>query len=153
MIACCATSSDCKASRQGYFYGNIGHLYTSSFCLTETLSVFKRKSQRGNITKGEYVEYIEDFIGRIVGSHLSVEDEIRILNPDLRSEARRLFEKYGIDFIDSMQIVTLLRGKYRHFAGASKSVLVTADGGLAEAARAEKARVWLCTKEAPPKDE
>ena len=36
-------------------------------------------------------------------------------------EAERLFRKYDIDFVDSLQIVTLMQGKDRIFVGALRA--------------------------------
>jgi hypothetical protein len=77
---------------------------------------------------------------------------VEILSPDVVSEASRLIQTYKIDFLDCFQIVTILRGEFRHLCAESKSILITADRGLAKAARAEGARVWECTSEPAPPD-
>jgi len=51
-----------------------------------------------------------------------------------------------------LQILTILEGRFRHNGPNSKSLLITADNGLAIAARAEGATVWLCTNEPAPVD-
>ena len=45
--------------------------------------------------------------------------------------------------------MTILHGQFRQLGPPSKSILITADRGLALAARAEGARVWECTSEPP----
>ena len=59
-------------------------------------------------------------------------------------------QAHGLDFIDSIQIVTLLKGTYSGLVGTSQSLFITADRALAVAARKEGARVWDCTSEAAP---
>ncbi len=59
--------------------------------------------------------------------------------------------KYSLDWSDALQLETVKRGKYSHFCDESQSILITADAGLAEAARKENIRVWNCIKEGKPK--
>lgn len=57
---------------------------------------------------------------------------------------------HGIDFIDSIQVVTVLHGRFSVFTGDPQSLFITTDKALAKAARQEGARVWECRKEPPP---
>jgi hypothetical protein len=59
------------------------NLNTTTYCVTETLTVFKRKFQQKKITRDAYIEYVETFIGRYIGWNLHIEDEIGILDPVL----------------------------------------------------------------------
>ena len=77
-------------------------------------------------------------------------DDMSILSPRLLTEATRLIQQYNLDFIDCVQIVTILHGKYSVLGKDSQSILITADRDLAKAARAERARVWECTSEPWP---
>jgi hypothetical protein len=79
-------------------------------------------------------------------------DELPVLDPTVGNEFERLAAKYNIDFVDCLQIVTILKGKFRIFEGPSQSVLITADRELAKAARTKGARVWECSTEKPPPD-
>jgi len=130
-----------------YFYSH-PTMRTSSFCVAETLSAFKNKWLRGRIEEAQYVTYLGEFF-RLGLSRIEIED-FPLLSPLLYSEAKRLIKEHGIDFIDGLQIVTLLHGRFRGLAGESQSILITADRGLAAAARAERARVWECTTDPPP---
>ena len=100
-------------------------------------------------TRAQYIKYVQDFIRTVIGANLQI-DEVSILSPDVRSEAERLIQTHKIDFLDCFQIVTILRGRFRHLGPESKSILITADHGLARAARAEGVRVWECTTESAP---
>lgn len=132
------------------YYRNDTNFMTTSHCLCEAFSIFKVKYlYRNKINQEEYLRYIKAFITNVVGGKLEI-DDIPILSPKLLSEAENLIKKYNLDFIDSVQIVTILHGKYSVLCADSKSILITADGDLAKAARAEGARVWNCKSERSP---
>lgn len=61
-----------------------------------------------------------------------------------------LAKKHSLDLSDALHLDTILRGKYAHLGPNSASVLITADAGLAAAAKAEVVRVWNCIKEPEP---
>ncbi len=123
--------------------------YATSYSVTETFSAFKMKFVRGRISESQYVKYVQDFIQTVIGANLQI-DEVSILSPAVASEAVRLIQTHKIDFLDCFQIVTILQGRFRALSSESKSILITADRGLAKAARAEGARVWECTSEPAP---
>jgi len=77
-------------------------------------------------------------------------DDLELLDPRFSGEAERLINAHSIDFVDAIQIVTLLQGRYRGLVEGSQSILITADKELAKAARFEGARVWECTTEHKP---
>jgi predicted nucleic acid-binding protein len=123
------------------YYQKHSSFMTTSHCVSEALSIFKVKFlYRKQIAQDDYVSCIRTFVKNIVGGKLEV-DEMPILSPKLLSEAEVLIKKHNLDFIDCVQVVTILHGKYSVLSGDSKSVLITADKGLAKAARAEGARV------------
>jgi predicted nucleic acid-binding protein len=134
---------------RNYYWTHTASMYATSYCIAETFSVFKRKQLQGTISGTEYIEYVKKFLHRLIGANLRV-DEVSILSPQLFAEGERFFNQYGIDFIDALQIVTVLHGQFKIFAADSKTILITADKGLANAARAEGARVWECTSEPAP---
>jgi len=127
------------------YYNEHASMYSTSYCLAEAFGVFKRKFLRQEITEEQYIRYVQVLIDRTVGWKLQI-DEVDILLPIVSSEAERL----KIDFLDCFQIVTVLHGRNRVLVGESKSILITADNKLAEAARAEGARVWECKSERAP---
>jgi predicted nucleic acid-binding protein len=131
------------------YYRSNGHMYTSSFCVAECFSAFKGKFLRKKISLDQYLHYIHDFYRLGVGHKLQL-DDLELLAPQFRSEAERLITVHGIDFVDAVQIVTLMKGRYQHMVERSQSILITADQALAKAARAERACVWECTREPTP---
>ena len=64
-------------------------------------------------------------------------------------EAERIMKAHDIDFVDAIQVVTVLQGKFSVFVGDSASLFITADHSLAVAARERGASVWECHKERP----
>jgi predicted nucleic acid-binding protein len=124
--------------------------YTTSFCIAEAFGALKSKFLRRKISQVQYLQSVKDLI-RITGNTFQI-DELRILDPIVNDEFQRLSTKYRLDFVDCLQIVTILKGQFRIFEGPSKSILITADRDLAKAARAEGARVWECSSENPPPD-
>lgn len=129
-----------------YVFGPVLRRATS-YCVAEALSAFKVKWLRGRISQDDYIQDVREFF-RVVVSSLTVEDVP--LSLEVQREAERLMKAHGIDFVDSIQVVTLLRGKFAFLAGDSRSIFVTADRALAGAARQEGARVWECTTETSP---
>ena len=124
----------------------------TSFCLGEALGVMKRdyfnKPKANN-----YKKYLQKCRGLMVGGlGGKIEVEEMCITKGYHfvkwiEEAEAFVGKYKIDFVDALQLVTLLRGQYAHFAGGSKSILITADEGLAKAATGENVRVWDILKD------
>jgi len=135
-----------RATLREYYFAH-GMYRATSYCVAEALSAFKTKWLRGRITQSDYVRNVREFF-RLVVSALHI-DEVP-LAVQVHHEAERLVEAYGIDFIDSIQVVTLMAGKYSVLVGDSQSIFITADRALAAAARREGARVWECTTEGSP---
>jgi predicted nucleic acid-binding protein len=138
-----------RAALRKYYWGHTDSVYATSYCVTETFSAFKRKSQQHRITEDQYIKYVLDFCRLILGLNLRI-DEVPILAPVVSTEAERLIKKHKIDFLDCFQIVTILHGRFPKLGPNSQSILITADRDLATAARAEGARVWECTSEPAP---
>jgi predicted nucleic acid-binding protein len=129
-----------------YFFKH-GMYRATSFCVAEALSAFKTKWLRGKISQAEYIRDVKAFF-RLVVSALHIEEVP--LAVQVHQAAERLIAAYGIDFVDSVQVVTLMSGQYSIFVGDSQSVFITADRTLADAARREGARVWECGTEPCP---
>lgn len=121
----------------------------TSLCVVEALGVLKAKWSHGRITEEEY----HAAAGRLVidawGKRIEV-DDIGLFNPEALTAVQALAKKHSLDISDALQLETILRGKYSHLGPNSASVLITADGVLAAAARAEGIRVWNCIKEPTP---
>jgi predicted nucleic acid-binding protein len=135
---------------RAYYWSHAAHVYSTSYSITEALSAFKFKYVRGLIVRDVYKHYIREFLKLTIGSNLRI-DEVHILSPVVRDEFERLIDTYDIDFLDCFQLVTIMHGRYRVLVGGSKSLLITADKKLAEAARKENVDAWYCVDEpAPP---
>ena len=63
---------------RAYYYSHANQ-YATSYCVTETLSAFKRKVLSKRINEAQYVKYIRDFINKIIGGNLQI-DEVPILS-------------------------------------------------------------------------
>ena len=149
MVRVVADDSDEVPGRDAlreYFFKH-GQYRATSYCVAEALSAFKTKWLRGKISQAEYIRDVQKFF-RLVVSALHIEEVP--LGVQLRQAAERLIAAYEIDFVDSIQIVTLMSGQYSIFIGDSQSVFITADQTLAAAARREGARVWECGTEPCP---
>jgi predicted nucleic acid-binding protein len=133
-----------------YYWSNTASVYATSFSVAESLSAFKTKFLRGRISESEYIRDVREFLRLTVGSNLRI-DEVPILSPVATHEAERMIKLYGIDFLDCLQIVTILHGQFKHLGPNSKSLLITADEELAKAARAEGVNVWHCINEPAPR--
>ncbi len=132
-----------------YYWQHTDGMYATSYCITETFSVLKRKFLQGLITEANYIRYVQNFIRQFLGVNLR-QDDVPILSPVVFSEAERLIKKHKIDFLDCFQIVTIMHGRFNVLGPNSQSILVTADEGLANAARAECVKVWECRSEPAP---
>jgi predicted nucleic acid-binding protein len=130
------------------YFGQCASHYTTSFCIAEAFGAFKLKFLRKKISEEQYIDDVRNFI-RVTVNQFKVEVSI-VEYRVVVAETERLVAKYKIDFIDCFQIVTIMQGEFSFLAGPSQSILITADRGLAVAARAEKARVWECTSEPAP---
>jgi predicted nucleic acid-binding protein len=124
-------------------------VYATSYCIEEALMAFKRKLDRGRINQAQYLKYLADFRVKFLGCNLRRE-ELSVLSSIVATETERLDATYNIGFVDCFQIATLRHGRFRVLGPNSQAILITADRGLAKAARAEGARVWECTRESAP---
>lgn len=128
-------------------------LWTTSLCFAEALRVLKRKrnskTPTDKITEQEYFMAVEELLGLCRNGSISFED-VDYAKYDCFVEAESMVKKHEIDFVDAFQIVTIKKGLARFLAGESQTMLITADSGLAEAARRECIRVWCFSEEELP---
>ena len=124
--------------------------YTTLFCYFEALSVLKVKwKYKKEITEDEYhkasfsltawFRYVSQRIHDLDFTSLSVFDK-----------AQDIAKKYSLDLSDVFQILSVKEGYFPPLARDSRTILVTADEGLAKAARNEGIKVWYCMKEPTP---
>ena len=158
--------------KRKHFYskpGKIGRLSKIAFYLLrfviKILMPARGHNKKGEtpISEDEYIKAYEGLLVLVYGGKLAI-DEVKPAQPDIFKKAKRLVKKYKIDFADVMQIVTIMHGRFSHFCAGSQSILITADGDLADAAREEIDEackkpdaahkkdiiVWNCRTEEPP---
>jgi len=133
------------------YFGSRSVFWTTSLCFAEVLGVLKRKylSNKEDLTKEEYLVASEDMVSHIRNGSISIE-EVDITQFVIFNEVEKIVEKYSIDLADAFQIVTLKRGFPSSLTEDAKTILITADEGLAGAAQSEGLRVWDCLRKPVP---
>lgn len=91
-----------------YYWANTANMYTVPYCVAETFSVFKRKFLQGHLTSEQYLKCIKTFTGHFLGGNLR-QDQMSVLSPIVFAETERLVNDHGIDFVDCLQIVTIMQ--------------------------------------------
>jgi predicted nucleic acid-binding protein len=133
------------------------NLFITSFCVSETLGVLKRKflrewSKEQPYQQGQekYLAACESLMGKLRDKVIEVHD-IPIADRKTYSKVDEIAKRYKLDVVDAFQLVTLKDGFVAPLSGTpSECLLITADGGLAKAARGERLRVWDCLREPAP---
>jgi predicted nucleic acid-binding protein len=155
--ACIAVKLVCRESGSECIETYIRQHCSFTFCITEfalyeVLGVLKRKWIKQEIDHHGYVSAIGILEGYL--------DELIEIDSDFKPHDRRLIlslgefaKKHNIDYSDALQIYTILNGRWKSCVQECKTVLVTADGGLATAAVAEGLRVWHFPDGTPPDGE
>ncbi len=136
---------------------NSSNLFMTSFCVAETLSVLKRKflrewskEQPYDVAQEQYLAACDIFMGQLRGKMIEVQD-IPISDRETYSKIDEIAKRYKLDVIDAFQLVTLKEGFVAPLRGTpSECWLITADCGLAKAARGESLKVWDCLREPAP---
>ena len=118
--------------------------YSTSFCFAEALSVLKRKhlltKDHDCIDRETYLKALKD-ISIWIGTIIRIDDVPFGKNPiGIFREAEGLINKYDIDMIDALQIITIRKG----IIALEGKLLITADKGLEKAAQGEGVTVWNC---------
>ncbi len=94
----------------------------------EALGVLKGKWTHGRLTKDEYHAATRKLVLEAASNRIEVDDVGLFTFPGLKA-VQALAQKHSLDLSDSLQLETILRGKYSHLGPNSASVLDTADGG------------------------
>jgi predicted nucleic acid-binding protein len=123
------------------------NFYTTSLCFGESMGRFKSKYLKLN--GNGYLFASNELLSMLSTGEINIE-EPDIKHQDVIKEVEEICVKYGLDVADAFQIVTLKRSFKDVGIGESKPILITADSGLAAAARAENLRVWNCETEPAP---
>jgi predicted nucleic acid-binding protein len=121
--------------------------YTTPFCFYEALGVLKAKYLfKNTINNYQYRKFSFDLMSEYRGGQHYIPD-LDLLDVTTFAETQKLCDKHGLDLSDSFQILGIIKGC--PFVGNSRTILVTDDGKLAEAARAENCRVWHLPDDPP----
>lgn len=137
---------------RNYFLGKAPTRYTTPFCFYEALNVLKSKwKYQKKMTEAQYhsaASKLTLWYSRARATR-TIKD-VDITEIQTLREVKDLAQKYSLDFSDALQIVSVKSGPFSRLVNDSKTILVTADRGLAVAARAEGLRVWSVLDEPEP---
>ena len=136
-----------------FFHGN-ANFCTTSLCLAEALGRLKGLWKKGRkdglkLSTDQYFKATRELIIDAWGGRIEV-DELKLFDPLIHTDVESLAKKYDIDLSDALQLITIKKGRYSVLVSDSASILITADGPLADAAKSEGVRVWNCVKEQVP---
>ena len=123
--------------------------FTTSLCFAETLGAIKARYVRKEFPHEKYLFICHRFMMFVTNRNIAIE-EISIVNHPVNHFVEKFAEDYGLDISDAFQLYTLKESFVNKFGGESKTILITADEALADAARKEQLRVWDCLRENPP---
>lgn len=124
--------------------------YTTPFCFYEAMNVLKGKwKHKGQLTIDQYLEAAFQ-LATWYGASSSKVDDLNFTEYTTFSEAREIAERNRLDLSDAFQILSVKKGYFSALVNESSTVLVTADDGLAIAARTEGLRSWNLMLEPAP---
>lgn len=129
--------------------------YTTPMCFYEALAVLKAKwlyppqKNRKKITRDEYLEASFKMAAYVSTSQEYIKD-IDLLTPTAFLKVQSLIKKYDLDISDAFQILSVKEGAFSPLIGESRTVLVTADEKLADAAEKEGIRSWYIFRSPHP---
>jgi predicted nucleic acid-binding protein len=120
--------------------------YTTPFCFYEALSVLKRKWMfEKNISEQEYSDASFNLIADYRGTPKV--RELDLTDPVIFNFTRKIVKIDRLDISDAFQIVSIIKGC--PFAGDSRTILITDDKKLAQAARRQDCKVWHLPDDPP----
>ena len=140
----------CSPLVRDYFNHRSATKYSTPFCFYEALNILKSKwKYQGKIDESRYRHACFSLVAWYGASSRHVRD-VELTAPETLGEVLRLTEKHGLDVSDAFQLHSVKAGYFSHLVNRSKTLLVTADVALAEAARAEDILVWDVLSEPEP---
>jgi predicted nucleic acid-binding protein len=121
--------------------------YATSLCFAEALGALKSRYSNKEIDQATYFK-----AGEVLKGHIG--DRIELVDVDISEseifwEVEKTAKLYGLDIVDTYQIVTIKK-EFLSRVSEAQPILVTADSGLVEAGRKEGLKVWDCLKEQAP---
>ena len=141
---------DSSSPVQKYFHNSSSCFRMTSLCFTEALSVLKAQYfYRKKITRKGYLNRSYRLVAWLRDRRILL-DEVDLSDSKIFEEVESIIKEHRLDLSDAFQTVTIKWGKYSNFSGESQSLLITADRGLAKAARSEGIKVWECSHEPVP---
>jgi predicted nucleic acid-binding protein len=143
------TQEPCSDVAREYFNSR-STKYTTPFCFYEAMNVLKGKwKHKGQLSLDGYLDAAFRLTAWYGASSSRVED-LNFTELTTFAEAKAIAQRSLLDLSDAFQILSVKKGYFSILANESATVLVTADGDLASAARDEGLRVWnLMTERAP----
>ncbi len=124
--------------------------YTTPFCFYEAMNVLKGKwKYKGQLTLDGYLDAAFQLTAWYGASSTQVKD-LDFTEPTTFFEAKEIAQRNQLDLSDAFQILSVKKGYFSVLVNDSTTVLVTADEGLAEAAKLEGLRVWNVLSEPAP---
>lgn len=147
---------DGSEALQTHFLGE-SHFQITNVCLIEALGVLKRfwlngkKRKNGKkISQKDYFLKAHMLLAEVRTKRIKL-DEIDISSSETFRRTEEMAKKHDLDLSDSLQLVSVKFGKFSRSVGKSKTLLITADDGLEQAAKNERLLVWNCrTSNQPP---
>lgn len=139
-----------SAELRQYFRPRTNFVMTP-FCFYESLTILKsrwvgRKNSAGMINKISEQEYHNAaymLLDYVADKKIEVVDDLKLSDRNVRPEVERLSRKHRLDISDSLQLLTILKGRYRNFVDESRPLFISVDGTLVEAAISEGIqRIW-----------
>ena len=127
-----------------------GVLSVTSITFAETLGVLKSKWLHKKLTQEEYLAASEDLAASVAGQKIQIDESVSLTDHVTFDKAESFCKRYDLDLADALQLVALKHGFFSKLAGESKTILITADGGLEKAAISEGLRAWNCRKSTTP---
>jgi predicted nucleic acid-binding protein len=142
------TKEDGSDILEGYLKGEATR-YATPICFYEALNVLKTKWLfRKTITKEEYMNASFKMAAWFSATQLN--SDVNFLSPHTFKTVQEIAERHNLDLSDAFQIVSVKEGYFHPLIAESKTVLVTADKELAEAATKEGIKSWYILGQSPP---
>ncbi|WP_139019236.1 type II toxin-antitoxin system VapC family toxin [Acidovorax radicis] len=133
-----------------YFFHQALTRYTTPFCFYEALNILKTKWLfRGQLSEAEYRGACSALTAWFRSSSRYIKD-IDFTNIQIFNDVQQIACRHSLDLSDAFQIVSVKSGYFSALANESQTLLITADQGLATAARAEGAKAWYILGEPSP---
>ena len=135
-----------------YFLRRAPARYTTPFCFYEALNILKSKwKYQGKMSETQYHKAASDLVIWYSRARVTRNlNDVDLTAPDVLRVVQGVAQKHSLDLSDALQIVSVKFGPLSHLVNESQTVLVTADRGLAYAARAEGLRAWDVLTEPEP---